>query len=175
MRITAIQTLGRLCNKLSFSDYASRIIHPLARILDSDDPELKNVAMETLCTLVYQLGSDYAIFIPMVNKVLVKHRIQHSTYETLVSRYASLLHFYDDALFNSTLQRLLKNQPLVLEGTEWNEPTRRQTESGASGDVLGMGTASKLKMNEPKLRKAWEGNCILAKLARFNSDSEHAM
>ncbi len=88
VRILAIQTLGRLCNKLNFSDYASRIIHPLARVLDGDYVELKGVAMETLCTLVYQLGSDYAIFIPMVNKVLVKHRIQHSTYDTLVSRYA---------------------------------------------------------------------------------------
>jgi FKBP12-rapamycin complex-associated protein len=88
VRILATQTLGRLGNKLNFSDYASRIIHPLARILDGDDLEIKHVTMETLCTLVYQLGSDYAIFIPMVNKVLVKHRIQHSTYDTLVSRYA---------------------------------------------------------------------------------------
>jgi FKBP12-rapamycin complex-associated protein len=89
VRMLATQTLGRLGNKLNFSEYASRIIHPLARILDGDDLEIKNVTMETLCTLVYQLGSDYAIFIPMVNKVLVKHRIQHSTYETLVSRYVS--------------------------------------------------------------------------------------
>jgi len=45
VRVFAIQTLGRLCKKLNFSDYASRIIHPLARILDGDDLELKNVAM----------------------------------------------------------------------------------------------------------------------------------
>lgn len=48
VRILAIQTLGRLCNKLNFSDYASRIIHPLARILDGDDLDLKNVAMVNL-------------------------------------------------------------------------------------------------------------------------------
>ena len=32
----AIQAIGRLCKKLNFSDYASRIIHPLARVLDSE-------------------------------------------------------------------------------------------------------------------------------------------
>lgn len=89
----AIQTLGRLCNKLNFADYASRIIHPLARVLDGDCPELKSSAMETLCTLVYQLGADYAIFVPMINKLLVKHRIQHSTYETLISRCQVTLSF----------------------------------------------------------------------------------
>ena len=138
VRILAIQTLGRLCNKLNFSDYASRIIHPLARVLDGDYVELKGVAMETLCTLVYQLGSDYAIFIPMVNKVLVKHRIQHLTYETLVSR-------------------LLKNQPLLIDGVEAVEARRRHTEAVASGE-LPMSSVSKPKMNESALRKAWEGN-----------------
>jgi len=69
VRILAIQTLGRLCNKLNFSDYSSRIIHPLARALEIVDADLRKEVMETLCILVYQLGSDYAIFIPMVNKV----------------------------------------------------------------------------------------------------------
>jgi hypothetical protein len=32
--------------------------------------------MRTLCALVYQLGADYAIFIPMVSKVLAKRHIQ---------------------------------------------------------------------------------------------------
>jgi len=42
--------------------------------------------MDTLAALVYQLGPDYAIFIPMINKVLQKHRIIHSRYDLLVSR-----------------------------------------------------------------------------------------
>ena len=87
VRSQAIKTLGRLCQKLNFSDYASRIIHPLSRVLDGDDPELKSVAMDTLCTLAYHLGSDYTIFIPMVSKVLAKHRIQHPVYDSLVTKY----------------------------------------------------------------------------------------
>jgi serine/threonine-protein kinase mTOR len=34
VRAAAIRTLGCLCGRLDFSDYASRIIHPLARVLD---------------------------------------------------------------------------------------------------------------------------------------------
>lgn len=31
--------------------------------------ELKMTALDTLCALVFQLGHDYAHFIPMINKV----------------------------------------------------------------------------------------------------------
>jgi len=140
VRKLAIQTLGRLCNKLNFSDYASRIIHPLARVLDSSHPELRTEAMQTLCYLVFQLGSDYAIFIPMINKVLVKHRISHPMYETLVSR-------------------LLKNQPLLLNGTEFENMRKSEpVNKNIVDSSLGLGSSNKLKMNEPKLKKAWEAS-----------------
>ena len=46
VRTSAIHTLGRLCNLLHFSEYASRIIHPLARLLDSNiAPELRDAVM----------------------------------------------------------------------------------------------------------------------------------
>lgn len=119
--IVAIQTIGRLCKKLNFSDYASRIIHPLARVLDSEPnvsftiiitviikiinnsrqyltkkKELREDCLQTLNQLVYQLGSDYAIFIPMVGKILSKREIQNPVYEGLVTK-------------------LLKNQALIPE------------------------------------------------------------
>ena len=54
---------------------------------------MRNETLQTLCELVYQLGSDYAIFIPMVNKALTRQNISDARYETLVAR-------------------LMKNQPL---------------------------------------------------------------
>jgi hypothetical protein len=45
----------------------------------------------------------------------------------------------------------------VLEGAEAIEAQRKHAESNASSEMFAMGTGSKLKMNEPKLRKAWEG------------------
>ena len=69
LRKAALRTTGQLCRKVNFSDHASQIIHPLVRTLASADAELRIIAMETLCVLVLQFGPDYAIFIPMVNKV----------------------------------------------------------------------------------------------------------
>jgi hypothetical protein len=37
--------------------------------------ELRREAIETLCSLMLQLGSDFAIFVPMISKVLVQQNI----------------------------------------------------------------------------------------------------
>jgi FKBP12-rapamycin complex-associated protein len=69
LRKTAIHTIGTLARKVNFSDYASRIIHPFARILALPGPELRIPTMDALCSLVLQLGQDYVNFIPMIKKV----------------------------------------------------------------------------------------------------------
>ena len=64
-----MQTLGLLCAKLKFSEYASHIIHPLAKLIDREGSaavQLRKEAMDTLCALIPQLQSDFAVFIPMV-------------------------------------------------------------------------------------------------------------
>lgn len=47
--------MDRLTESLDFTDYASRIIHPIVRTLDQS-PELRPTAMDTLSSLVFQLG-----------------------------------------------------------------------------------------------------------------------
>jgi FKBP12-rapamycin complex-associated protein len=69
VRRAAVVTIGQLCRKVDFSDHAARIIHPLVRVLASNQVEMRNVVMETLCMLVYQLGASYSVFIPSVRKV----------------------------------------------------------------------------------------------------------
>lgn len=162
----AIQTLGRLCKYLNFSDYASRIIHPIVRLLDqvrflaiyfvhllasvsfrfvsfvvavllgcwfltvsvlfpvlinlffpffpvlhfshqpAPDPkdkqqssavfDLRKEVFETLCALLLQLGSDFAIFIPMLHRVMSKNNISDTRYETLISRLMKNQPLHDD-------------------------------------------------------------------------------
>ncbi|KAG7259353.1 hypothetical protein CRUP_032803 [Coryphaenoides rupestris] len=72
-------------SSLDFTDYASRIIHPIVRTLDTT-PELRSTSMDTLSSLVFQLGKKYQIFIPMVNKVMLKHRVNHQRYDILICR-----------------------------------------------------------------------------------------
>ena len=85
VRRTALETVDLISDTLDLSDFASRIIQPLIRCIENTS-ELRPVAMETLASLVAQLGKKYLIFIPMVQKVLNRHRIQHQRYDVLVAK-----------------------------------------------------------------------------------------
>uniref|UniRef100_A0A224XHF0 Serine/threonine-protein kinase TOR n=1 Tax=Panstrongylus lignarius TaxID=156445 RepID=A0A224XHF0_9HEMI len=84
----AMETIDHLSDTLDFTDYASRIIHPLVRSLDTN-PELRSTAMDTLCSLIVQLGKKYSIFVPLVNKIITKHKISCHRYEVLVTNIIS--------------------------------------------------------------------------------------
>ncbi|XP_023278488.1 serine/threonine-protein kinase mTOR-like, partial [Seriola lalandi dorsalis] len=62
-RKVALETLDRLTESLDFTDYASRIIHPIVRTLDST-PELRSTSMDTLSSLVFQLGKKVTTAVP---------------------------------------------------------------------------------------------------------------
>ena len=79
----ALETVDRFTDSLDLTDFASRIIHPLVRTLDGT-PELRKTAMDTLCSLVQQLNRRYQTFIPMVQQVIVKHRIVNQRYDILM-------------------------------------------------------------------------------------------
>eukprot|EP00731_Ephydatia_muelleri_P014310 Em0008g30a len=85
VRKVALDTINKLSNTLDFSDFASQIIHGIANVIDQC-PDLRSDAMETLCCLVLQLGHRYKIFIPMLKKVLFKHRYQYHKYDMYVCR-----------------------------------------------------------------------------------------
>ena len=85
VRRTALETVDLISDTLDLSDFASRIIQPLIRCIENTS-ELRPVAMETLASFVAQLGKKYLIFIPMVQKVLNRHRIQHQRYDVLVAK-----------------------------------------------------------------------------------------
>jgi FKBP12-rapamycin complex-associated protein len=81
----ALQTVAKLSKKINFADYAARIIHPLARVLQQPNVELRAAAMDTLAAMVFQMTTDFLVFVPMINKLIVKHKIQHLHYEMLIS------------------------------------------------------------------------------------------
>ncbi|BFZ23557.1 hypothetical protein BsWGS_26596 [Bradybaena similaris] len=85
IRRSALETVDRLTDSLDLSDYASRIIHPLVRTMDTA-PALHTTCMDTLCTLVIQLNYKFTIFIPMVTKVMSRHRIHHQRFHVLMTR-----------------------------------------------------------------------------------------
>ncbi|KAK6628142.1 hypothetical protein RUM43_001953 [Polyplax serrata] len=115
----AFETVDRLAETLDFSDFASRIIHPLARALDTT-PELRPVAMDTLCALVMQLGKKkYSIFEPLIHKVMTKHKIQSARYELVWSSIQSEK-IGEDVEFDLSLYKLFlpRNRNKGLDPTQ---------------------------------------------------------
>ncbi|TVY80760.1 Serine/threonine-protein kinase tor2 [Lachnellula suecica] len=86
LKKSAIDTIGKISRQVNLNDYASKIIHPLARVLGGNDPSLRIAALDTLCALIFQLGRDYLHFVGTINKVLAANQIQHQNYELLVTK-----------------------------------------------------------------------------------------
>ncbi|PMD48474.1 FAT-domain-containing protein [Hyaloscypha variabilis F] len=86
IRKSAIDTIGKISRQVNLNDFASKIIHPLARVLAGSDSSLRLAALDTLCALIFQLGKDYLHFVGTINKVLVANQISHQNYELLVSK-----------------------------------------------------------------------------------------
>jgi serine/threonine-protein kinase mTOR len=132
IRKTAIETIGRLSRRVNISEFASKIIHPLARVLAGNDNSLKQTALDTLSALVFQLGEDYIHFIPTINKVLIASKVPHSNYALIVSK-------------------LQKGEPLPQDLS----PDKHYDEDEDEGVVPDV-QSKKLAVNQQHLKNAWE-------------------
>ncbi|KAF8074724.1 phosphatidylinositol 3-kinase [Lyophyllum atratum] len=134
LRKKAIQTIEGLSKRINFSDHASRIIHPLVRVLETSNNELRMTVMDTLCSLVIQLGSDFAIFVPTINKCLLRIRLTHPKYENLISK-------------------LLNGERLPQEAGVLD---LLQSESNKAPEYSAPAEATKLAVNQQHLKQAWD-------------------
>ncbi|KAL9647121.1 hypothetical protein ABK040_004838 [Willaertia magna] len=125
----SVKTIGKLSRILNFSEYSSRIIHPLTRALKIHNNELRAEVMDTLCCIIHQLGSDFSIFIPMVTKVLTQYNIVHQKY-------------------NEFIYHLLKNLPLP--------PLPDEDVAVVASDDSTAGEVKKMTINQANLQRAWD-------------------
>jgi len=86
LRKLAIETLGKLSKQVNLSEFAAKIIHPITRVLAGSDIQLRQAALDTLCALIFQMGSEYLSFIPTVKKVLTAQRVHHANYSLIIAR-----------------------------------------------------------------------------------------
>lgn len=131
-RKQAIDTIGKLSREVNLNDFASRIIHPLTRVLTLGDPSLRAAALDTLCALIQQLGKEYLPFMGSVNKILAHHQIQHQNYDLLVTRLQK----------GEALPQHLTSEP--RPGDRVDEPS------------FGELASKKLEMNPVHLKAAWD-------------------
>ncbi|CAG8608891.1 7808_t:CDS:10, partial [Acaulospora colombiana] len=72
LRKTALKTIAGLAKRVNISDHASRIVHPLVRLLPGSPQDVREAIRETMCALVFQLSADFAVFVPLVKKNMDK-------------------------------------------------------------------------------------------------------
>lgn len=89
LRRAAIESVGRLSRNVILTDIASRIIHPLLRVLRQGNDELRIASINTLSYLLLQLGSEFSVFVPVIKKVLVEQQVHAPKLEQLVGKLIS--------------------------------------------------------------------------------------
>ena len=134
VRKSAIETIGRLSKQVNISEFAAKIIHPLARVLMGSDGTLKQTAMDTLCALVFQLGPDYLHFVPTIDKIVAQQRISHTPYTMIVNKLKK----------NESLPQDLSPDERYGDEDDDQYPTDIATK--------------KLAVNQQHLKNAWEAN-----------------
>ncbi|XP_018572076.1 serine/threonine-protein kinase Tor [Anoplophora glabripennis] len=139
----ALETIDQLAEILDFSDFISRIIHPLVRTIDNS-PDLRPAAMECLCSLVMQLGRKFCIFVPMVQKVLNKHKIQNRKWDILVSKIQADSTMADESDLSMPRKNRMKNR-------------------GDPGLPSDSTISQRLKVSEKNLQQAWTPNRRVSK------------
>ena len=141
LRKRAVQTIDGLTSRVNFSDHASRIIHPLIRVLSAQNIELRNAVMETLSSLVLQLGPDFAIFVPTINKAIQKNRIQYPKYDSLISK-------------------LLNGERLPQDGTELDV---LRLDNAPNSEFSAPAESTKMTVNQQHLKQAWDISQVVTK------------
>ncbi|CAG9773619.1 unnamed protein product [Ceutorhynchus assimilis] len=131
----ALETISQIAELIDLSDYTSRITHPLVRTIDKS-PELRDAAMGTLYALVSQLGREFRVFIPMVNKVYTKHKIVNRKWEILVFTIEEESTMADpsDSILQKNRARLNRSQGMSSEPSTMSQ---------------------RLKVTEKNLQEAW--------------------
>ncbi|KXN92422.1 Phosphatidylinositol 3-kinase tor2 [Leucoagaricus sp. SymC.cos] len=133
LRKKAIQCIHGLSRRVNFSDHASRIIHPLVRVLDNSNTELRISVMETLCSLMMQLGADFAIFVPTINKSIMRNKVApHPVYENMITKLLNGERLPQDMALQDSLE--------PNKTPEFSAPAE----------------ATKMAVNQQHLKQAWD-------------------
>jgi len=82
-----LSTMQDVLPGMQLSAYASAVVHPLIRVLNGPIDELREHALEVICSIALAVGPNFAVFIPTIKKAMVRHRIPaNSTFSQISSR-----------------------------------------------------------------------------------------
>lgn len=75
---------------MQLASYASAVLHPLIRVLDGPSDQLREKALDVICSVALAVGPDFAVFVPTIKKATIRHRMAaHPTFSRIASRLLS--------------------------------------------------------------------------------------
>lgn len=78
--VQAMTTLRRIACCQDLSEFSSRILHPLCRLMPTTtDEQLKETAVQLILALVHRMKAEFTIFRPMVLHAAEEAHLQHRT------------------------------------------------------------------------------------------------
>lgn len=140
VRRTAIETLGKLSRVVNLTDFASLMVHPLAKILatseknnaNSAERAFKNAALDCICALIFHLGMDFIHFIPLVERATAHGQINSQKFSRLIEALKSR-----------------KPLPQDLTGDDYYGPP-------AEDNSYSNMSSTRLPVNQQHLKSAWD-------------------
>eukprot|EP01114_Cavostelium_apophysatum_P008932 TRINITY_DN21_c0_g2_i1.p1 TRINITY_DN21_c0_g2~~TRINITY_DN21_c0_g2_i1.p1 ORF type:complete len:2332 (-),score=773.36 TRINITY_DN21_c0_g2_i1:268-7263(-) len=139
IRIQCLQTLNGLLPSFNLINYASRILHPLSRILDAAaaDGPLQKEAMLTLNVAIRQLGSNYMPFVATFGKIIGRHHIVDAEYDALVGRVVS-------------------NSPFDGQSPNSGDSGPKSADANPEENLDISNMPRRIALNKQNLKRAWE-------------------
>ena len=85
VRSLVIRSLATLLPRMQLAGHASAVAHPLVRVLDGPQRELRRDALTALTSLAHALGRDFLLFLPLVRRAMEKREMRDPVFERLVT------------------------------------------------------------------------------------------
>lgn len=163
-QVRTIRTLSHLYRptsaQISAQSLASRIIHMYHRVLERDNVtvDLRDAVLDGICTMASQLGPDFQVFAPLIDKTLVMRGIQHVKYSNMMAKMKRQRWDQSYAVDGDGIEGdgdpALQEEEVIAEYLGLNGVIESQ------GDPLthGMDTAGvqRLHVNQQNLQRAWD-------------------
>eukprot|EP00887_Chlorella_sp_A99_P006163 scaffold3.g6163.t1 len=154
-----LATMQDLLPRMQLAGYSSAVLHPLIRLLDGPSDELRERALDTICSVSLAIGPDFAIFVPTIKKIMGRHRMAaHAAFGRIS---AKLLHHEPPCMSEAddweSSAGFLAEEHLLKP--RQSTPDRLHLERAISARAEDDGLASIIRPDGlASLRRAWESS-----------------
>ncbi|KAJ2379028.1 phosphatidylinositol kinase- protein kinase tor1, partial [Coemansia sp. RSA 2603] len=146
--IRSLQTIGSIVTVVNSSNFMSRLILVLVRLLQSTKSSILQISVvDLVCVLMEQLQDDFSLFIPTINMALKRAGVRkHNKYEQ-----------YSKYLYSGRQIPTEKQQSQFITQNESNASNKQQQQQPYNGN-----DGTQLYVDISHLRNAWTTQHILS-------------